>query len=43
MKELKHLTTFVLTSLAIAAAAADVKQNGSILTVRPDNGEARVK
>ena len=42
MKELKHLTTFVLTSLAIAAAAADVKQNGNILTIRPDNGEARV-
>ena len=42
MKELRHLSTIVLTCFAIAAGAADVKQNGNIVTIWPDNGQARV-
>ena len=42
MKEPRHLATLVLACLALAAGAADVKQKGNIVTIRPDGGQARV-
>ena len=42
MKEPRHLATLVLACMALAAGAADVKQKGNIVTIRPDGGQARV-
>ena len=42
MKELKFLVTIALAWIAVAATAADVKQNGNIVTIRPDGGQAKV-
>jgi len=42
MKELKYLATIALSWMAMAATAADVKQEGNVVTIRPNGGQAKV-
>lgn len=42
MNKKNILVAIALTCFAVVANAADVKQNGNTVTIRPDGGQAKV-